>query len=448
MTVMRKEKSVVMRVGSAAIACALLSGCGGWWGGDDDKDKLPGTRVSVLSSENSGLAADPSLAGVSFTLPSPVSTDWPNAGGNAGHYLGHVALGSTVKNVWSVGVGSGASGQRRPLAQPIVSDGMVFTVDAGHNVTAVDAQNGREVWSVELEPEYRSNNSSAGGLAYDSGHLYVGTGFADVIRLDAKTGKETWRQRVSGPIRSAPVVAGGQVYAVSIDNRIHALAATDGEILWSMAGLSEAASLLGGAVPAVSGDLVLAPFSSGEIYGIQASSGTPVWMETLGTPMLTVALNVMNNIAGYPVIDRDRVYVAGYGNMILAINLVSGERIWQQTIGATQNPWVAGDTIFITSSDAQLIALEASTGKIRWVTPLRQWKYEEDKMGRVVWTSPVLAGGRLYLANSQGDLLIVSPEKGEILQSQSLSDAISISPVVANGTLYLLTDDARLLAFR
>ena len=448
MTAMRKEKSLMMRAGLVVVACALLSGCGGWWGGDDDKSKLPGTRLAVLSNENSGLVADPSLAGTSFALPSPVSADWPQTGGSAGHYLGHAALGSEIKNVWSTGIGSGASGQRRLLAQPIVADGMVFTVDAGHDVTALDAQNGRTVWSVELEPEYRSNNSSAGGLAYDSGKLYVGTGFADVIALDAKTGGEAWRQRVSGPIRSAPAVANGQVYVVSIDNRIHALSATDGEILWSQAGLAEAASLLGGAVPAVSGDLVLAPFSSGEIYGIQVSSGTPVWAETLGAPMLTVALNVMNNIAGHPVIDRDRVYVAGHGNMILALNLTSGERIWQQTIGATQSPWVAGDTIFMTSNDAQLLAMEASTGKIRWVTPLRQWEYEEDQMGRVVWTAPVLAGGRLYLANSQEELLIVSPERGEILGNLSLSDPVSVPPVVANGTLYLLTDDARLIAFR
>ncbi len=436
------------RVGLVVMACVLLSGCGSWWGGSDDKVKLAGTRIAVLSNATTSVTADPSLAGVPVSLPAAISTDWPQAGGGASHYLGHAALASDLRLAWSTGVGSGSSGQRRLLGQPIVADGVIFTVDATHQVTATDTQKGGRIWSVELEPEHGNSNTAAGGLAYSEGRLYVGTGFADVIALEAKTGKEIWRKKVSGPVRSAPAVAGGQVFAVSIDNRIHALSAADGEILWAHAGLSEAASLLGGAIPAVSDGIVVAPFSSGELFGIQAANGTPLWVETMGISRRTEILSHLNNIAGHPIINQGRVYVAGHGNVVAALNLSSGERLWQQAVGSTQAPWVAGDSLFMVSSAAELIALETAGGRVRWVQALDQWKDKEERSGRVVWTAPILAGGRLYLANSLEKLLVVSPDNGTILKTESLSGPVSVAPLVANGTLYILTDDATLLAYR
>ncbi len=440
--------NTMMRLGCVVTACVVLSGCGGWWGSSEDKVKLAGTRIAVLSNEGSGIKADPSLAGAPPSLPAPVSADWPQGGGSVAHDLGHAALAPDVSRAWSSGIGSGSSGQRRLLGQPVSAGNMIFTVDAGHQVTALDVRTGGRIWSVELEPENGSNRSVAGGLAYDDGRLYVGTGFAEVIALDAKSGDEVWRRKVSGPVRSAPAVAGGQVFVVSIDNQVHAMAAADGEPQWSHVGLTEAASLLGGAVPAVGNGIVLAPFSSGEIYALQTSSGTPVWVDALGAARRTQAFSQLNNIAGYPIISQGRVFVAGHGNMVLALNVANGERQWQQEIGTSQGVWVAGDTLFLVSNDAELIALDTAGGRVRWVTRLRQWEDEKEQRGRVVWSAPILAGERLYLANSRKELLAVSPRDGAVLKTETLPGAVSIAPIAANGTLFILTDDATLLAYR
>src|SRR3546814_14206991 len=63
-------------------------------------------------------------------------------------------------------------------------------------------------------------------------------------------------QKMPGPRRAAPTVAGGRVFVVSIDNQLTALNAETGEKLWSHTGFSEPAGLLGGASPAVEGDIV------------------------------------------------------------------------------------------------------------------------------------------------------------------------------------------------
>ena len=75
---------------------------------------------------------------------------------------------------------------------------------------------------------------------------------------------------VSAPIRGAPLVFGDRVFTISIDNKLHAMAAVDGSDLWNFSALQEVAGYIGGNSPAGSGDMIVAPFTSGELVGLRA----------------------------------------------------------------------------------------------------------------------------------------------------------------------------------
>jgi hypothetical protein len=81
------------------------------------------------------------------------------------------------------------------------------------------------------------------------------------------------------------------------------------------------------------------------------------------------------------------------------------------------------------------------------VTPLTQF-LDEKKHKPVLWSGPVLAGDRLLVAGTTGDLLALSPYSGEILGKIDVRDAVRLAPVIANRTIYLLTDSGRLIALR
>ena len=84
---------------------------------------------------------------------------------------------------------------------------------------------------------------------------------------------------------------------------------------------------------------------------------------------------------------------------------------------------------------------------IKWVTPLTQYK-DDARKRPVLWSGPVLAGDRLLIAGTQGDLLAVSPFTGEVLGKMDLRDPTRLAPVIANRTIYVLTDSGRLIALR
>ena len=101
----------------------------------------------------------------------------------------------------------------------------------------------------------------------------------------------------------------------------------------------------------------------------------------------------------------------------------------------------------MTTNNADVVALSRSNGKIKWVTPLTQFQ-DEARRKPVLWSGPVLAGNRLLITGSLGDLLAVSPYTGEVMGKVNLRDPVRLSPVIANRTIYVLTDSGRLIALR
>jgi outer membrane protein assembly factor BamB len=102
----------------------------------------------------------------------------------------------------------------------------------------------------------------------------------------------------------------------------------------------------------------------------------------------------------------------------------------------------------VLSNDGEVIALTRQSGRIRWVSPLPRYENPRDRTGPIIWTGPILAGGRLWLANSVGELVSLSTENGQEQQRLKLPDGTFIAPVVADNTLYVLTDDGTLVAYR
>jgi outer membrane protein assembly factor BamB len=72
----------------------------------------------------------------------------------------------------------------------------------------------------------------------------------------------------------------------------------------------------------------------------------------------------------------------------------------------------------------------------------------EKRKRPVFWQGPILAGGRLILTNSLGQIVEASPEDGRVLSTTAASDTIDVAPIVADGTLYILANDGTLSAYR
>ena len=148
-------------------------------------------------------------------------------------------------------------------------------------------------------------------------------------------------------------------------------------------------------------------------------------------------------------IDAGRAYAVGQGGRMVALEVTSGQRLWEQNLAGISTPAVAGEWLFVVTDDARLLCVARGSGKVRWMHQLPRYQNEKKKKGPILWVGPVLAGNRLVLANSEGQLVYASPEDGTVSATvEASSGPIGLSPIVANSTLYLLDDSGTISAWR
>lgn len=440
--------------GAAALSAILLtSACSGgffdgFFGETKSQPPLPGERISIMALERS-LRPDEKIAELSVALPRPVANlDWPQPGGGADHVMQHPALGDVPSKAWSVDIGDGADSDAALLASPIVRDGRVFTLDSKGLLTAFDAATGARIWRLDTRSPDEEDAVFSGAITTGEGKVFAATGVGQAIAASAENGQELWRVNAQGPIRGAPTYSNGRVFLTTIDNQALALSAETGERLWAHSGISENAALLGGASPAIKDNVVVIPYSSGEIFALKAETGRVFWVDSLSEVRRANAVTSLADIRGNPVIDGDMVIAISHSGRISALDFKSGARIWDRRIGGTQTPWVAGEFVFVLSNAAEVIALTRRDGRVRWITQLPQFANPEDREDSIQYAGPILAGDRLVVASSRGELHTISPYTGDPLGIVDIDDPVFVAPIVAGETIYVLTDEGRLIAFR
>jgi outer membrane protein assembly factor BamB len=434
-------------VGSALAACG--NGPFNMFASSKDKKKLPGTRISVLALERD-LRPNIEAVDTEVILPRPQdTTEWPMTGGFSHHAMQHMVISDEPKLLWRTNIGASSGKRNRNLASPIVGAGHVFTMDNKGRVAAFNANTGKQQWKTGTAPKVdRDGAFLGGGLAFEDDRVFATGGYAEVVALNATTGKILWRAPVDAPIHSAPTVIGGRVFAVTVDNQTVALAATTGKILWTYSGATDPTILLGGATPAVDGGVVLAAYTSGEIAALRVDTGTSLWSDTVVAARRTEAAASLPDVAANPVIDRGRVYAVGHSGILVAIDLRTGQRVWDAPIAGIDQPWIAGDFLFALTLDAEVACIDVRSGHIVWVTQVQRFKNEKDKKGRIVWTGPALASDRLIIVGSNGEALSLSPYTGAVLSRLKLAAPATLPPVFAQRTMYLLNDAGELTAYR
>jgi outer membrane protein assembly factor BamB len=431
-----------------ALAVLGLSGCG-IFGKGKPVTPTTGNRVPILSRIESGAKPDPSLQGVAVVLPpAEVNAAWPQAGNTANKSYGNLALAAAPQRVWSAAI-AGSSGKRRLAAAPVIGDGRLYVIDTEGQVHAFAADTGAEVWRTGFQTSGEGQASVfGGGASFDNGRVYVTTGLGDVAALEAATGKLVWKVRPAGPLRGSPTIALNAVYVMTQNNEIFALNAADGSELWNQSGSLGQTGVFGVAAPAVGQGTIVAGYSSGELVAYRYENGRSLWTDALARTSLSTMVGVLTDIDADPIIDRGRVYALGQGGRMAAYELVSGQRIWELNLAGISTPAVAGDWIFVLTDEAKLLCIARSSGKVRWVTQMMRYRNAEKKKNPVYWSGPVLAGSRLWMTNSRGEIWSAAAADGSASPFTQVGDSITLAPVVANQTLYILDDGGHINAFR
>ncbi len=153
-----------------------------------------------------------------------------------------------------------------------------------------------------------------------------------------------------------------------------------------------------------------------------------------------------SNLYGMPVFHRDRLYVAGGGDLWWGKN-----EAWLKCVDATKTgdtttnalvwsyplqkhvmstPAVTDDLVFIADCGRTFHCVDARTGRPYWT----------QEVNGEVWASPLVADGKVYLGTRSGDFYVFAASKEkQVLATLQLGNPVSATATAANGVLYVAT---------
>jgi outer membrane protein assembly factor BamB len=299
-------------------------------------------------------------------------------------------------------------------------------------------------WRFETAGPVRSSPVVADGVVYfgsADGHLYA---------VDAATGAQRWRYEAGAPVGGAPLVTETLVVFVDRANRIHGLRRESGDRRWLVEGGPDLPLAWGWegwdyllASPTLAGGVVLAGTGDGFLNAIELERGEVRWRFRTG-----------GRIRSAPAVHDGVVYVAAGDGVVYGLTLAAGVEVWRfETRGAglravdfgydrTQiysSPAVVDGVLYIGSRDASLYAVDLATGEARWTF--------EDGSAWVI-ASPAVHGATVYSArSSSGRVRALDAQSGEERWAVETGGLVFSSPVLVDGTVYVGSGDGRIYAF-
>lgn len=442
-----------LRFGLTSTLILSLAGCSYFSGQRAEKQRLTEEeregRIEMVLGDDV-IEADADLASSTITLPEAVAlTSWPQAGSKATKTAGHVAAAANLTVAWRVNAGRGSSRSSALTTPPVASETAIFVVDADQTVRAFDLNTGSKLWQRELKSGNSRDKVGIGsGIALAGNRLIVASGYGFVSALDASNGAEFWRRDMEAPMTGSPTITDGRAFVSSNNNEVFALDLETGEVLWSDQAIAESARVLGSPSSAAIEDIVITPYSSGEIIAYLAANGRRLWTEALSRPGQFTPISSINDIASRPVIGGGLVFAANQSGVMAAIDGRTGNRVWVQPVGSTSAPALVGEYIYVSGTDGRIAAIAAGSGQVYWVKELRRYEKQEKKKGRISYAGPIVASNQVLVVSSRGELIALSPQTGERTGSIDLGDPVYLEPISVGDKVFVLTDDARLIAIR
>ncbi len=289
--------------------------------------------------------------------------------------------------------------QRQPMSpagfsQPALAGNDIVIGGRDAYVRVYDLH-GNELRRIAIE-----SPCDSGALALNPALVVLGDVNGTLYGINPQAGRILWRQRLSSVMLGHPVKAGHGFMVQTADNHIYRFS-SKGEKRWSFAGQQGGMTMRDGPSPRVSGKVVYAIFTNGDVVALQTDSGDLIWRRQLMLDMNAMTLSQMKVPVADPVLVGDLLIVSFYQGNTMALSVRDGQQRWQRQLSLKSTPIVQGGHLLASTSHGAVVSLDISSGATLW----REKLSDGELVGPALWKKRLFVGddrGRVYALRLDG----------------------------------------------
>jgi outer membrane protein assembly factor BamB len=287
----------------------------------------------------------------------------------------------------------------------------------GPQVYALNVKNGAQQWIYPVEPETGVDFYAAPIFADNETQLIVASYDGNLYSINPATGIKNWSfTGAENRYVAAPLVTDQGIFAPSSDNKLYGVD-LDGIPLWEPFETGEPIW----ASPAWSescGCIYVASMDH-SLYAVSPETGSLLWKtEDLGGPIVSQPA----------VSESGLVIVSTFNNEVVALDEESHRVEWRFNTPdwAWASPVIDGEQVYISDLSGTFYALELETGNLLW----------QLQPGGSIVSAPLVQDGQIYFSTDSSSLVVVSTD-GVVQRNLPIEGKLYASPA-SNGDIILL----------
>jgi len=289
---------------------------------------------------------------------------------------------------------------------------------------------GKELFRLPLQ-----KNCDSGAVTLASGLVILGDTQGVLYAIDAQVGKIVWKFILSSPVTGIPLAVGADVVVQTTDNTLYRIN-HQGEKVWSFTSQQGGLSLYLSASPMLHDGHLYALLSNGDAISLDAANGDLVWRKQLLLDTDAALLSELRAPQASPVWlsefnfegrhMHDVVLFSFYQGDLFVVDRGDGSVLLTHKRSLKSAPLVDADRLYLAGSDGRFQAIDRLSGDVVWKIKLS----DHELIGPVKWHDA------FWLLDDAGHVFRVNSE-GHAVASLTLHGAFERLPVVTSQGLLL-----------
>ena len=314
-----------------------------------------------------------------------------------------------------------------------LNDGLIYFDKKGTIIRYDDNQ--KILWKKNYYSKAEKKLKPKLNFIVEGKNLVVADNIAKLYSLNINSGELNWTQNNSYPFNSEIKKNKNKFFIVDYKNTLKCYNFSDGKECWELK-TEETFTMANSKLSLIiiKNDVIFSN-SIGDITAVNINSGLITWQ------LPTQSSNILNETYNFKisklVSDENSIYFSNNKNQFYSIDSKTGTINWINEINSNLTPLINGNLIFTISEEGYLYVLDKIKGNIIRVNYLFQnYKLKVRKNIKPIGFS--IGNTKLYLTNSDGKMIIVDLNLGNIIDIQKISGNFVSKPFIHNQNLYVI----------
>ncbi|MDC0619719.1 PQQ-like beta-propeller repeat protein [Candidatus Pelagibacter ubique] len=315
------------------------------------------------------------------------------------------------------------------------NNNLVFYDNKGE-ITLYD-ENQKTLWKNNFYNKSEKKIKPRLNFALKDDILIVTDDVAKYYAINIDTGELLWIKTNIVPFNSNIKIKNDVFYVVDYKNILRSISIKDGSEIWNLKTEESLTKSNTKISIALDDKNIYFNNSIGDITAVDIKSGQLVWQ--LPTQNNNISQNAFQLSNSELVINENTIFFSNNKNEFYSIDSATGLINWKTEISSDLKPVVIGKLIITISEKGYLYIIDKKSGNIIRINDLYK-NYKDKKRNQIKPTGFIVALNKIYLTNSDGKLIIVNSNEGNILNVVKVSGSKILQPFINENNLFLISN--------